>query len=136
MRRFLFLFLAGFGLLLSGPGHAQGAAAEVQRLIAAAEALNTAWPWQAPIPEAYEVAKLGKSAAPILVKHLQYGPDTPFFGWDLHVEQQIELALCIIFDTLPVSGETVYGIRSYEDRNRMIKAFWEARVQKYLGTGK
>lgn len=136
MRRFLFIFLVGCGLWMSGPGHAQDPEAEVRRLIAAAKGLDTAWPWQGPIPEVYIVAKRGKSAAPYLVKHLQYGPDTPFFGWDLHVEQQIELALCIIFDTLPVSGETVYGIRSFADTNRTIRGFWEARVQRYLGTGK
>ena len=128
-------WLAALGILLPGPVHPQGLEADVQHLLDHARELDTAWPWKGPIPEVRDVAKHGKSAAPILVKQLRYGPHQEFFGWDLHVEQQVELALCMIFGYQPVSGETVYGIRSSDEKNGMIKGFWQERVRRFLTTG-
>jgi hypothetical protein len=88
-----------------GPACSQDPDAAVQRLLGAASALDTAWPWQGPISEVYNVARYGKPVAPVLVEHLRYGPDADVSGWDLHVEQQVELTLCVIFGEDPVSGK-------------------------------
>jgi hypothetical protein len=46
-------------------------------------------------------------------------------GWDFHVEQQLELALCEIYKVLPESGKSIYGIRSLDQENESIKEFWQ-----------
>jgi hypothetical protein len=107
----------------------------VRRLVEAAETLDIAWPWRGAVPEVPEVAKYGKSAAPLLVRQLEYGPETEAGAWNLHVEQQVALALCAVFGLEPVSGRTVYGVRSLDKEDRKVRRFWRMRVHHYLETG-
>jgi len=104
--------------------------ADVARLVAAAKRLNTAWPWQSEIPEVTLVARHGVTVAPALVAELRYNSEEQWGseGWNLHVEQQVELVLCKIFGVAPESGRTVFGIRSPEAQNRKVQGYWRAKV--------
>lgn len=132
------LFVALWLLLTVGFVQGQGNAItedmrqDVAALVAAAKRLDTAWPWQGPLPEIDVVAKHGKRVAPLLVALLRYGSDKDYGDgvWDLHVEQQVELALCKIYGVTPESERTVYGIRSSEEANKKIKRFWQATIRR------
>ena len=50
-------------------------------------------------------------------------------GWDVHVEQQIELALCKIYKVIPESGKTVYSISSLESENVGVRRFWSEKIK-------
>ncbi len=104
--------------------------ADVARLVVAAKRLNVAWPWQPEIPEVALVARHGVAVAPALVAELRYESEEQWGaeGWELHVEQQVELALCKIFGVAPESGRTVFGIRSLEAQNRMVREYWRAKI--------
>ena len=104
-------------------------AKEVEAFVAAARKLDRAWPWQGLIPEATPVLECGRAIAPSLVAQLKYEGDQTT-DWDLHVEQQVELVLCQLFGVLDQSGETVFGIRSFESENAQVKRFWQRRVQQ------
>lgn len=121
------LAAAAFG---AAPLRAQDPAGDVRRLVEAARALDTAWPWQPAIPEVAQVAGHGAAAGPLLLRELRYGPSTEPGDWDLHVEQQVALALCLIYGETPVSGETVWGVRSPDEKNRKVRAFWRDRVAR------
>ena len=104
--------------------------ADVARLVAAAKRLDTAWPWLSEIPEVALVARHGVAVAPALVAELRYKSEQQWGseGWNLHVEQQVALALCKIFGVAPESGRTVFGIRSFEAQNRLVRAYWRTKV--------
>lgn len=128
------------GLLVAAACGAASASAQdiegdVRRLVEAARALDTAWPWQPAIPEVEAVARHGAAAGPALVRELRYGPGTGPGDWDLHVEQQVALALCRIYGEAPVSGETVWGVRAADERNRRVRAFWRGRVARPPAAG-
>lgn len=122
--------MAGCAQLGGSPAAAPAIETDVARLVAAAKRLNTAWPWQAEIPEVALVARHGVAAAPALVAELRYSSEEQWGteGWSLHVEQQVELALCRIFGVEPESGRTVFGIRSSEAQNRQVLEYWRAKV--------
>jgi hypothetical protein len=121
-------------VLVFGQGDARTQNDQIQqnisRLIQAASKLQTSWPWQGAIPEVDRVARYGKRAGPFLVGHLQFTKGMHFDdqGWDFHVEQQIELALCKIYKVTPESGKSIYGIRSFDEENETIKPFWQEKV--------
>ncbi len=93
------------------------------------------WPWQGPVPAAVEVTRVGKPASMQLVRHLRYSLDMDEdANWNLRVEQQVELVLCMIFGYQPGSGETVYGIRSSDPKNGTVRHFWFERVHAYART--
>jgi hypothetical protein len=110
------------------------AAGEVQRdvasLVAAARELDTAWPWQPPLPEMAAVVAHGEAAAAELASNLhfsskeQWGTDS----WDLHVEQQVALALCEIFGVQPQAGRTVYSVRASDEANAAVRDYWRERT--------
>ena len=103
---------------------------DVAALVAAAKLHNKAWPWQGPLQEIDRVARHGKQIAPALVSLLRYDSMEQWSdgSWDIHVEQQLELALCKIYGVAPESGKTVYGIRSFEEDNKKIRQFWQSKV--------
>src|SRR5215467_4225846 len=83
-------------------------APQIDAFIAAAKKVDAAWPWQGLIAEAMPVLECGRAIAPSLVAHLKYdGGETEDLG--LHVEQQVELALCRLFGVSEESGKTVLG---------------------------
>lgn len=102
---------------------------DIAKLVAAASQLHTAWPWQAPIPEVQAVARHGMQAAPRLVRLLKFESFTQQEPWDLHVEQQAELALCAIYNLQPEAGKTVYSVRSTDKENRAVRQFWQRKVR-------
>lgn len=104
--------------------------ADVTRLVAAARQLDTAWPWQAPVPEIAVVVAHGEAAARELASQLQYSSVEQWgtSTWDLHVEQQVALALCEIFAVQPEAGRTVYSVRAKEDDNVKVRAYWREKV--------
>ena len=61
--------------------------ADLERLVARAEKLNTLWPWQGPIPEVQPVVRHGKAVAPSLLALLADDPDDdtvdPVVNWRL-----------------------------------------------------
>ncbi len=106
-------------------------ARDVAKLVAAARKLDKAWPWQPAIPEVKTVAAHGKAAARALLAELRYVSREQWVSndsWDLHVEQQVALALCEIYGVMPESGGTVYGIRSEEQNNEKVRKFWRRKV--------
>ena len=104
-------------------------APQVEAFIAAAKKVDAAWPWQGLIAEAMPALECGRAIAPSLVAHLRYdGRETAEL--DLHVEQQVELALCRLFGVLEESGKTVLGVRSPERDNVEVKRYWQRRVHQ------
>jgi len=110
---------------------------DVARLVAAAKQLDTAWPWQPAIPEVERVARHGPAVAPALLAELRYESEEQWGSgdWDLHVEQQVALALCRIFDVPPESGRTVFGVRATAEQNGTVREFWRARVATAIQSG-
>jgi len=104
---------------------------EMKEDVAAAKRLNKVWPWQGPLQEIDRVARHGKQIAPALVSLLRYESMEQWSdgSWDVHVEKQLELALCKIYAVAPESGKTVYGIRSFDEENRKIKQFRQSKVR-------
>jgi hypothetical protein len=103
---------------------------DIARLVEAARKLDTAWPWQAPIPETEAVVAHGKAAGPALASQLKYSSQEQWGTetWDLHVEQQVALALCEIYAVRGESGRTVYGVRAKEKDNESVRSYWRAKV--------
>ena len=103
---------------------------DISRLIGAASKLHTAWPAQGLIREGDPVVRHGKRATPFLISRLRFKKGMHFDdqGWDFHVEQQIELALCKIYEVQPESGKSVYGIRSFDEENWSVTQFWERKA--------
>jgi len=133
------IFIATLLLVIGAPGLAitaddaltEDKKEDVAALVAAAKRLNKAWPWQGPLQEIDRVARHGKQIALVLVSLLRYESMEQWSdgSWDIHVEQQLQLALCKIYAVAPESGKTVYGIRSFEEENRKIKQFWQSKVR-------
>jgi hypothetical protein len=103
---------------------------DIAALILASSKLKTAWPWKPAIKEVSVVADYGLIAAPLLFKELIKNKDSDGEIIDLHIEQQIELALCKIYDQKDVSGLTVYGIRSPDSNNKKIHDFWHKIINE------
>lgn len=118
----------------SDPTLTQEMTGDVARLVTAAKQLDTAWPWQPAIPEVEQVARHGLAVAAALLAELRYESEEQWGSgdWDLHVEQQVALALCRIFDVTPESGRTVFGIRATAEQNSTVREFWRARVATAL----
>ena len=103
-------------------------------LIEAAGGHSRAFEWSgACTHEVDKVAKYGLMIAPLLVDLLNH-PKTPdgtewsideYIGYD----QQIQLALCKIFNEKPAVGNNVYGVRESEKNNLKVKAYWEMKAQ-------
>ena len=103
--------------------------ADLERLVARAEKLNTLWPWQGPIPEIQLVVRHGKAVAPSLLALLADDPDDdtvdPVVNWRL--QQQVALALCQLYG-VPAECGHVYCHRSSRERNQEVKRFWRAKI--------
>jgi hypothetical protein len=103
--------------------------ADLGRLVARAETLNTLWPWQGPIPEVQLVVRHGKAVAPSLLALLADDPDDdtvdPVMNWRL--QQQVALALCQLYG-VPAECGHVYCHRSSRERNQEVKRFWQAKI--------
>ena len=103
--------------------------ADLERLVARAEKLNTLWPWQGPIPEIQLVVRHGKAVAPSLLALLADDPDDdtvdPVVNWRL--QQQVALALCQLYG-VPAECGHVYCHRSSRERNQEVKRFWQAKI--------
>jgi hypothetical protein len=134
------ILIAAFVLpfLASGTAAARDTSAEdrdIRKLLNAAGKRDRAWEWRGPVPEVATVARHGKIIAPKLLKLLDHPEDS---STDFHiiVDQQIQLVLCSIFDEEPVHGRTIYFVRTTEDENRKVKAFWKARVEQFVREGK
>lgn len=104
--------------------------ADVKALVEAAHKLTTAWPWQPPIAQVATVSRHGTAAGPLLVAELRYESEAQEAPWDIHVEQQVELALCKIYGEPAESGRTVYGVRSFERENKTVRTYWLTKVMK------
>jgi len=123
------LAIAMLGSAESGDAPAASRCApQVEAFIAAAKKVDAAWPWQGLIAEAMPMLECGRTIAPALVAHLKYdGGEAE--GLDLHVEQQVELALCRLFGIPEESGKTVFGVRSSERDNLEVRRYWQQRVR-------
>ena len=124
--------------LASGTAAARDTSAEdrdIRRLLAAAGKRDRAWEWRGPVAEVATAATHGKIIAPKLLKLLNHPED---YSIDCHiiVDQQIQLVLCSIFDEEPEHGRTIYLVRTTEDMNRKVTAFWKARVEQFVREGK
>ncbi|MFB3920266.1 MAG: hypothetical protein ACE145_01010 [Terriglobia bacterium] len=108
---------------------------DIRKLLDAAGKRHRAWEWKGPLPEVETVAKHGKIIAPKLLKLLDHPGDNSTFN-HMIVDQQIQLVLCRIFDEQPEHARTIYFVRTTEDQNRKVKAFWKARVDKFVREGK
>ena len=104
---------------------------DIAKLLKAAGQVERAWEWQGAVPEVALVARHGKSIAPRLLRLLDHGPDASTFD-HLHVDQQVQLALCAIFGEQPRHARTIYIVRTSEKENQEVKKFWENRVNQYL----
>lgn len=102
---------------------------DIENLVKAASSLNAAWPWKGEIREVKKVARHGTIVAPTLVSLLKHEREFQV-DWDLTLEQQIELTLCRIYNIVPESGKTVYGVRSLESKNVQVKKFWVKRIKE------
>ncbi len=123
------LFIAASNIVTGEATNSQQIERDIAALVDAASRLDTAWPWQGPIPEVKRVARHGKTAGPRLVALLTVEKPMRFESIkNFHVEQQLELALCMIYKVAPESGKSVYGIRSSDEDNWTVKPFWESRL--------
>ncbi len=107
---------------------------EVAMLVKAAEELTTLWPWSGPVPEVARVAAYGKPIAPLLVDLLADDPESiedPLQKVDLHVQQQVALALCKIYGVTDEAGH-VYMNRASREVNARVKLFW---IHEVYGRG-
>lgn len=134
------LLMAAFVLLLPASGTAapRDTSAEdrdIQKLLNAAAKRNRAWEWRGPVPEVAIVARHGKIIAPKLLKLLDHPEDSSTFS-HIGVDQQIQLVLCSVFDEKPEHGRTIYFVRTTEDENRKVRAFWKTRVKQFVREGK
>jgi len=128
----LFPFPASVGA--SGQ-HASSEDRDIQKLLNAARKRDRAWEWRGPVGEVDIVARHGKTIAPKLLKLLDH-PEDYSFDQHITVDQQIQLVLCRIFDEEPVHARTIYFVRTTEEQNRKVKAFWKARVEQFVREGK
>ncbi len=133
------LLMAAFVLPFkaSGTSAARDTSAEdrdIQKLLNAAGKRNRAWEWRGHVPEVATVARHGKIVAPKLLKLLDHPEDPSTFS-HIIVDQQIQLVLCSIFAEKPVRARTIYFVRTTEDENRRVKAFWNTRVEQFVREG-
>ena len=62
---------------------------DVARLVASAKTLKRLWPWEPARPEVAQVARHGKTVAPMLIDLIEDDPDRmDGEGTDWHVQQQ------------------------------------------------
>ena len=100
---------------------------DISGLVSAASRITASGPRAQPIPEVKLVARHGKKAAPLLLELMKFEEFSQGASWNLHVEQQVALALCEIYQEIPEPSRTVYGIRSGE-RKVAIRKFWARKV--------
>lgn len=124
------LFLLLFRLSVANGAENNQVQQDISQLVDAASKLNTAWPWQKPMPEIKLVARHGKGAGSLLVALLKIESFDQKEYSNLYVEQQVALALCEIYNVHPESGKTVIGIRSSDEQNRSVRQFWEKKVKQ------
>jgi hypothetical protein len=101
---------------------------DVQHLVSAARLRTTPWPAAAPLPLVDTVAKHGRAIARAIAAMLP-ADSASVVEWNMHVEQQLELALCAIYDVKPEAGKTVWGTNAGQAANRAVRQFWRARVR-------
>ncbi len=101
---------------------------DLQHLVSAARLRTTAWPAAAPIPQVDTVAKHGRAIARAIAAMLPTD-SASVVDWNLHVEQQLELALCAIYAVKPEGGKTVYAASAGQAANRAVRQFWRDRVR-------
>ena len=102
--------------------------ADIERLVARAEKLESLWPWQGAIPEVQRVVRHGKAVAPALLALLADDPDDtdrPMRNW--RVQQQAALALCRLYGVSEECGH-VYCNRTSREKNQEVKRFWQAKI--------
>jgi hypothetical protein len=124
--------------LASGTAAARDTSAEdrdIRKLLNAAGKRGRAWEWRGPVPEAATVARHGKIVAPKLLKLLDHPEDSSTFS-HIIVDQQIQLVLCSLFDEKPEHARTIYFVRTTEDENRKVKAFWKTRIGQFVREGR
>ena len=120
-------------ICINSPGKGQEDK-DIARLLKAASQLERAWEWGGPIPEVRLVARHGKKITPKLLKLLDHGPDA-WTSEHLHVDQQVQLVLCAIFNETPSHAKTIYFVKTLEEQNQKVKRFWKNRVKQYLSEG-
>jgi hypothetical protein len=103
---------------------------DVAALVVAAKRARPVWPTDPPLRQVTAVAKHGLRAGLTLVCLLRFESDEQFSDetWSPNVEQQVALALCRIYDELPLANRTVYDVRATSTENSQVKEFWNARV--------
>jgi hypothetical protein len=101
---------------------------DLQHLISAARLRTTPWPAAAPLPLVDTVAKHGRAIARAIAAMLPRDSAT-VVDWNMHVEQQLELALCAIYSVKPEAGKTVWAASATEAANRALRQFWRDRVR-------
>jgi hypothetical protein len=101
---------------------------DLQHLVSAARVRTTAWPAAAPLPLVDTVAKHGRAIARAIAAMLP--PDSAtVVDWNPRVEQQLELALCAIYNVKPEAGKTVVAAGAAQAAGRAVRQFWRDRVR-------
>lgn len=89
---------------------------DVIHLVEAAARHERAWEWDGECtPEVDRVARHGEGIAPLLVDLLDHGKEWTGVDEYIGFDQQIQLALCKIFEEQPKMGVNVYGETSAGD---------------------
>jgi hypothetical protein len=115
------------GCGIAPPSIAPTSMADLQHLVAAARLRTNSWPTAPAVPQVDTVARHGRAIARAIVAMLPTD-STNIVEWNVHVEQQLELTLCAIFDVKPEAGKTVWGADVGQAANRTVRKFWRDRV--------
>lgn len=116
------------GCGIAPPSIPPAAMIDLQHLISAARLRTATWPTAAPLPLVDTVAKHGRAIARAIAAMLPSDAPSPV-EWNMHVEQQLELALCAIYDVTPEAGKTVWGSSASQQANRAVRQYWRDRVR-------
>jgi hypothetical protein len=88
------------------------------------------FPWKGRSPAVERIVQLGTPVSAYLVESLADIQD--FYDgkdFDFKVQQNITIALCRIYGMEPVFGPHSYGVRSSQDENLKVFAYWKALTQ-------
>ena len=107
---------------------------DIAQLVRAAEKLERAYEWSGRVLAVSLVTKHGKRVALKRLALLDHGPKA-LFDDHIVVDQQVQLALCEIFQEPPTHGRTIYFVRVLSEENQRVRKFWIDRVKSIWQRG-